>query len=78
MVLVSFGFGVFGGFFGFVAGFALALALTQNSGAAIAGGGDGVDALITICFLVGVVGAVAGGLGGVWLGVRLNGHAEPS
>jgi hypothetical protein len=73
-VLVSLGLGVLGACLGFVAGFAFALALTRNSGAAIAGGGDGVDALIALCFMAGLVGAVTGGLIGAWLGVRSVGR----
>jgi len=75
--LVSLGLGVLGACVGFVAGFAFALALTRDSGAAVAGGGDGVDALIALCLFAGILGAIAGGLGGAWLGVRSVGQAEP-
>jgi hypothetical protein len=75
-VLASLGLGALGACLGFGAGFGIALALTQNSSAAVAGGGDGVDALIALCFVAGLVGAGAGGVGGVWLGWSV-GQAEP-
>lgn len=62
--------GAFGACLGFVAGFAFTLVMTMGSGMALAGGGDGADALAVLCFLTGIVSACVGGILGVWLGVR--------
>ena len=76
--LAAVALGALGGCLGFVAGFAVAVALLQNSSAGVAGGGDGVDALVAACFLAGVAGALVGGFSGVWLSLRFGRKAEPS
>lgn len=68
---------IVGGTMGAIVGFGIGLVgmllLTQNSGAAIAGGGDGIDALIAGCFCSGIVTALLGAVLGGITTYRLSG-----